>query len=33
MLDAVRKGDVEAYRRAVIAHYEPLQRGIAEVSG
>lgn len=32
MLDAIRKGDVEAYRRAVIAHYEPLQRGIAEVS-
>lgn len=30
MLDAVRSGDVEAYRRAVIDHYRPLQRVLAQ---
>ncbi len=29
MLDAALAGDVEAYRRAVVAHYEPLQRSLA----
>ncbi|WP_193597629.1 FadR/GntR family transcriptional regulator [Microbacterium sp. YJN-G] len=29
MLAAVRAGDVEAYRQAVIAHYQPLQRVLA----
>lgn len=29
MLDAARRGDVEAYRKAVIAHYDPLQRTLA----
>lgn len=29
MLDAARHGDVEAYRRAVIEHYLPLQRVLA----
>jgi len=32
MLDAVRAGDVEAYRRAVIEHYAPLQRVLAQSS-
>ena len=30
MLDAVRAGDVEAYRQAVIEHYQPLQRVLAQ---
>lgn len=30
MLTAVRTGDVEAYRRAVIEHYQPLQRVLAQ---
>lgn len=29
MLDAALAGDVEAYRRAVVAHYGPLQRSLA----
>ncbi|MBP1325908.1 DNA-binding FadR family transcriptional regulator [Leucobacter exalbidus] len=29
MLFSARAGDLEAYRRAVIAHYEPLQRALA----
>lgn len=29
MLEAARTGDVEAYRRAVIEHYAPLQRVLA----
>lgn len=28
MLAAVRAGDAEAYRQAVVAHYEPLQRSL-----
>ncbi|CAH0141897.1 FadR/GntR family transcriptional regulator [Microbacterium sp. Bi121] len=30
MLAAARAGDVEAYRRAVVEHYQPLQRVLAE---
>jgi len=30
MLHAARSGDVEAYRRAVIEHYQPLQRVLAQ---
>lgn len=30
MLQAARAGDVDAYRAAVIAHYEPLQRSLAQ---
>lgn len=30
MLRAARAGDVEAYRQAVIDHYAPLQRGLAQ---
>lgn len=29
MLDAALSGDVDAYRRAVIEHYQPLQRALA----
>lgn len=29
MLAAARAGDVEAYRQAVVEHYQPLQRGLA----
>jgi DNA-binding FadR family transcriptional regulator len=29
MLAAARSGDVEAYRRAVVDHYQPLQRVLA----
>lgn len=29
MLSAARAGDVEAYRRAVVEHYQPLQRVLA----
>jgi len=29
MLDAARRGDVDAYRKAVTAHYDPLQRTLA----
>jgi len=29
MLEAVRRGDVDAYRRAVVDHYAPLQRVLA----
>lgn len=29
MIAAARAGDVEGYRRAVIEHYQPLQRGLA----
>ncbi|MGP6170417.1 FadR/GntR family transcriptional regulator [Microbacterium sp. A204] len=32
MLDAVRSGDVEAYRHAVIDHYKPLQRVLAQTA-
>lgn len=32
MLDAVRAGDVEAYRQAVIEHYQPLQRVLAQIA-
>jgi len=31
MLDAARSGDIEAYRRAVIEHYKPLQRVLAQI--
>ena len=30
MLDAARRADVEAYRRAVVEHYLPLQRALAQ---
>lgn len=30
MLDAARSGDIDAYRRAVIEHYQPLQRVLAQ---
>ena len=30
MLAAVRAGDVDAYRAAVIEHYRPLQRVLAQ---
>lgn len=30
MLAAARAGDVTAYRKAVVEHYEPLQRSLAE---
>ncbi|MGF2949240.1 hypothetical protein [Microbacterium alcoholitolerans] len=29
MLKAARSGDVHAYRKAVIEHYDPLQRVLA----
>ncbi|MFE5409471.1 FadR/GntR family transcriptional regulator [Microbacterium sp. NPDC056569] len=32
MLDAARRGDVEAYRRAVVEHYLPLQRALAQAA-
>lgn len=32
MLAAARAGDIEAYRAAVIEHYAPLQRSIAQAS-
>lgn len=30
MLDSALRGDVEGYRQAVIAHYEPLQRSLSQ---
>lgn len=33
MLAAARAGDVEAYRRAVVEHYQPLQRALASTEG
>jgi DNA-binding FadR family transcriptional regulator len=30
MLEAALRGDVDAYRQAVIAHYQPLQRSLAQ---
>jgi len=32
MLEAARRGDIEAYRAAVVEHYAPLQRSIAKAS-
>jgi len=32
MLDAALSGDVDAYRRAVVEHYQPLQRALAAAS-
>jgi len=32
MLDAARRGDGEAYRRAVIEHYGPLQRSLTQAA-
>ncbi|MDO5656723.1 MAG: GntR family transcriptional regulator [Paracoccus sp. (in: a-proteobacteria)] len=31
MLDAAQAGDIDAYRRAVVEHYQPLQRMLSEI--